>query len=585
MRLNSSVRKLKNSSNRIQDLTLVSLVGIAGWIIIALIFDFYYDLNDDVMIKDIIAGIYTGMPNAHNNQMMYPLSLILAGLYRLLPAVPWFGIFEQACFYVSFVSIGVCLLGYLKKPLEKICVLAVVSAIFFGCYLWELTMIQYTVVSGILVAAATIWLYTMSNEKGLKLTDFIKNNIPTIILCVLAFNIRSEMFLLLCPFMAIAGICKWSEENDKGNPNGLKIFDPVNLKKYIGTVGIILVCVIATYTIDTLAYSNSDWKAFRRMFDARTQVYDFTGIPDYDRNIDFYEEAGITREQYDLLTEYNFALDKDIDAATLEAIAAYVKSGDAVTPRTPRTMRQNISEYVHNAVDFTAYADEDLDNVFANDRGQHTPMNLIVCFLYLVLIIQMYCRKDMRLWIKLPVMLAFRSVSWIYAYSTQRVISRITHPMYMLEIMLLIAMILREMTVSKRLLKGFAYMAFAMVTILSLISVPGELRGIRYKQDLRTERNKEFLEIKEYMASNEDTYYYMDVYSTVGYTEKIYENNLPFKSNWQLAGGWMYSSPLDSFKESRKDYKERYFVTGRDNVKSSIENVGNIWKIAPIEVN
>ena len=583
MRLNSSVRKLKNSSNRIQDLTLVSLVGLAGWIIIALIFDFYYDLNDDVMIKDIIAGIYTGMPDAHNNQMMYPLSLILAGLYRLLPAVPWFGIFEQACFYISFVSIGVCLLSYLEKIPEKICLLTVESAVFFGCYLWELTMIQYTVVSGILVTAATLWLYTTPNDKGLCPSAFIKNNIPTIVLCVLSFNIRSEMFLLLCPFMAMAGICKWSEENDKGNLNGLKIFDPVNLKKYIGTVGIILVCVIATYAIDTLAYSNSEWKSFRRMFDARTQVYDFTGIPDYDQNIDFYEEAGITREQYDLLTEYNFALDKNIDAATLETIAAYVKSGEAITPRTPRTMRQNISEYVHNAIDFTAYADEDLDNVFVNDRGQHTPMNLIVCFLYLVLIIQIYCRKDMRLWVKLPVMLAFRSVSWIYAYSTQRVISRITHPMYMLEIVLLIAMILREMTVSKRLLKGFAYMAFAMVTILCLISVPGESRDIRYKQDLRAERNKEFLEIKNYMAEHEDAYYYMDVYSTVGYTEKIYEKDLPSKANWQLAGGWMYSSPLDDYKEARRDYAERYFVTGRDNATNSVENVGNIWKIETLK--
>ncbi len=563
----------------------MSLVGLAGWIIIALIFDFYYDLNDDVMIKDIISGIYTGIPNVHNNQMMYPLSLILAGLYSVLPAVPWFGIFEQACFYISFVSIGVCLLSYLEKIPEKICLLTVESAVFFGCYLWELTMIQYTVVSGMLAAVATLILYTTPNDKGICPSAFIKHNIPTIILCVLAFNIRSEMFLLLCPFMAMAGICKWSEENDKGNPNGSKILDPANLKKYIGTVGIILVCVIATYTIDTLAYSNSEWRSFRRMFDARTQVYDFTGIPDYNQNVDFYEEAGISREQYNLLTEYNFALDKNIDAATLETIAAYVKSGDAVTPRTPRTMRQNISEYVHNAIDFTAYADKDLDNVFANDRGQHTPMNLIVCFLYLVLIIQLYCRKDMRLWFKLPVMLAFRSVSWIYAYSTQRVISRITHPMYMIEIVLLLAMILREMSISGRWLKGFSYLAMIMVIAVCIISIPGQISDISFKQSLRDDRNKEFLEIKEYMASNEDTYYYMDVYSTVGYTEKIFEKNLPSKSNWQLAGGWMYSSPLDSFKESRKDYKERYFVTGRDNVKSSIENVGNIWKIAPIEVN
>ena len=47
-------------------------------------FDFYYDLNDDVLIKDILSGVYTGTPEGHTMQLLYPLGLLLSLLYRCL---------------------------------------------------------------------------------------------------------------------------------------------------------------------------------------------------------------------------------------------------------------------------------------------------------------------------------------------------------------------------------------------------------------------------------------------------------------------------------------------------------------------
>ena len=41
-------------------------------------FDYYYSLNDDVLMKDILAGVYTGVPESRNVQMLYPLSLLLS---------------------------------------------------------------------------------------------------------------------------------------------------------------------------------------------------------------------------------------------------------------------------------------------------------------------------------------------------------------------------------------------------------------------------------------------------------------------------------------------------------------------------
>ena len=40
-------------------------------LVIGSFFDYYYDLNDDGLMKDILAGAYTGTPEGHNIQMLW----------------------------------------------------------------------------------------------------------------------------------------------------------------------------------------------------------------------------------------------------------------------------------------------------------------------------------------------------------------------------------------------------------------------------------------------------------------------------------------------------------------------------------
>ena len=92
--------KYEDKTNKSEYINRVSLINILmalaialiTWGIVAIGFDFFYDLNDDVLIKDILSGAYTGTPSGYNNQMMYPISVLIAGLYRLIPSVPWYGI-------------------------------------------------------------------------------------------------------------------------------------------------------------------------------------------------------------------------------------------------------------------------------------------------------------------------------------------------------------------------------------------------------------------------------------------------------------------------------------------------------------
>ena len=83
---------LKKHENCI--LSLAMALILAG--ILAARFDFYYDLNDDVLIKDILSGVYSGTPDGHTMQLLYPLGALLALLYRGL-SIPVFGAFLLFC--------------------------------------------------------------------------------------------------------------------------------------------------------------------------------------------------------------------------------------------------------------------------------------------------------------------------------------------------------------------------------------------------------------------------------------------------------------------------------------------------------
>ena len=94
---------------------------VAGaWLFLAVFFDFYYDLNDDTAMRDILSGIYTGTPNGHNIQMLYPLGWCIAMCYRLLPSVPWYGIFLCGCQFLALWLSVSTVLTYVKGR-EKHC--------------------------------------------------------------------------------------------------------------------------------------------------------------------------------------------------------------------------------------------------------------------------------------------------------------------------------------------------------------------------------------------------------------------------------------------------------------------------------
>ena len=529
--------KCKPQLNTIFSLAMVVFLFLA----LSLRFDFYYDLNDDVLIKDIVSGLYTGTPNAHSIQMLYPLSLLISLLYRIIPVLPWQGIFLCACHGVCFFLIANRSLSFVEKEISKITLLLTEAGLIITLFLYEAVFVQYTVTAALLAACACFLVFTSEKKDGLG--AFLKEQAVAIVLVILAFNLRSEMLLLMSPFIAFTGIVKWSLEKP--------VFAKETIKKYVSLIGVILVGALLSLLIDALAYSGKDWKEFRDFFNARTQVYDYTWYPQYEEAQEFYRDLGVTPAKVTLIDNYNFGLDESIDADMLWSIAEYA---DATNIKEPLDVR------VKEAV---------ADYKWRTFHEQDAPYNFFVLAAYAIVIALAVDFKDKSAIWKLPTLVLFRTVPWMYVILAKRVPPRISHPLYYIELIILGAWILSycrknrdDLAVyqNERIYKGRNYalaMAAGLLLIYAFVCLPGMWQKADAEIARRQEVNTVMRLFEEYASKHPEDYFYMDVYSTVDFSEKMFADVDNSQKNYDILGGWASGSPLQ--KDATIPYRDEAF--------------------------
>lgn len=534
-----------NTQEKVHNIILSLLVVLGVYAITAGCFDFFYDLNDDMVIKDILAGAYSGTPNGHTNQMLYPIGWLLACVYRVLPRVPVFGIFLCMCFGICFFMITYRMQKVFQNTRVKVTTIPLMIFVFTSLMLWELVYVQYSVVCGCLAGTACFWFYTTPVELIVK--EWWKKNFPALLLVWLAFNIRSEMLLLTCPFIAAAGICHWMErvkwEQDNYTGIGKKsiwnyLLSKENLGKYIAFIAVMMLGLGIFTGTDYLAYRSSQWQEYRGFFDARTDVYDYTWYPNYEEQKEFYEVNGIEEIQYRLIDNYNFGLDESITENTLETIASYGER--------PK-MFGSVSYRVKQAC---------IDMIRRTFSREDMPYNIFVFAGYGLVAGLAVLQKEKKYYWKLVLLLVMRTISWFYLLFVQRAVDRITHPLYMIEFMILLAILIKELY-DRPLWNEEKYYRMIAAGVLFLVAVSCLPLGYKEVKAEQTRREQILVNQNlwdEYAKANPNNYYYLDVYSTVSFMEKMYEDVDNSQKNYDLLGGWICNSPLQ--KEARANYTE-----------------------------
>lgn len=517
----------------------------------AIVFDFYYDLNDDTLIKDIVSGAYTGTPSGYSVQLLYPLAWLIALLYKVVPKVAWYGLFLCVCQFGAAVLIAVRLIAIFKTTKSRIMALLAEYFVFFGLFLRELVIVQYSVTAGMCMMCAIFLFITSDNKKG-------RNTIP-LLLVVLAFMIRTEVCLMLMPFVLYAGLFKWGSEK--------KIFTVENVRKYLLLIGFALLGMFAVFSLDLLAYHGNEWSNFRDFFDARTRLYDFYGIPDYEQNREFYESVGLSRESYTLLENYNFALDDSIDTWLLESIAAYQEE----------RLNNTFGFISKNSVSEALW-------LYQNRLLHHvSPAGLAVLAAYVLylLLCLMPAAKNGQFWKvfgrtvpKIVLLLLIRSVLWLYLYMVDRLLDRVTMPLIMGELACIIGFLLRDM---QRFAGAHADMqaqmrekerpgvtavtAYLLMIFLLAAAFSKNFIRVSNEYEARERADSRWYALMDYCRENEERYYVIDVYSSTSYegaaySEKIFRDTDDTYKNFDYCGGWLAKSPLARQKLTDKGFRD-----------------------------
>lgn len=562
---------------------LTFIVMLLNVILMGICFDFYYDLNDDTMMKDIMSGVYTGTPDGHNIQTLYILGVFISLCYRLCGRIPWYGLFLCLCQYGCFYLLGVRLTGLIDRRYgkkrddansrhrvvmataegthrtSKIVVLLVLSLFQWGVCLQHLVNVQYTITCA-LMSATAIFLFVTTLEVETT-QQFVIKNIPSIVLIIIAYQLRTEMLLLSLPFVALAGMFRWSEEE--------KIFTKENWKKYGTVVGIMLAGILISGCIDFAAYGSAKWQDFQVFFDARTTVYDFySEVITQDEYAVELERLGVTSEQQALLRNYNFGLDDAIDSSMLTQIANYATDKVGASKDWGAILREKSKLYLYR--------------IF---HAGDAPYNLIVLWSYVAVLVaglstgfthivseKMEKESRFRKYIfggQIVLVMIVRTAIWMYVLLRGRDPERITHSLYLIEFALLtsefVHMICAYETGNYMLHVVKAW--FLIIVVISLVTV---IQTVQYDQRQREKVNKNWQEIDAYCRAHEDNFYFEDVYSTVAFSQKMFADVNNTLANYDILGGWMCKSPL---------YQEKLVEYGINSAADGLLNQDTVYFI------
>lgn len=554
--------------------------------------DYYFDLNDDVLIRDILSGVYTGESEALTAQLLWPLSALLAGLYRVLPGVPVFGAFLWLCQAGSIFLIlkrsldavsGSAAPGKIRAAgtssvggsLKKLCLSLLETLLIAACLLYHLVFVQYTVTAGLLATAAIFTFLTVRERESERAVLLWLRCLPAALLFWLAFCLRSEMGLLLLPLAGVGGIWKWAARAMRG-----PVFTGRNAASFLGLFGLILAGVLACFGADRLACSDPEWQEFEALFDARTQVYDFydASLRSFEENREFYEGLGLTETQCELLVNYNYGADDAIDAQVMERIAAY---GRKTRGAFMHSLSEGVWLYVQRLKNNRSIVPDDQLPWLALEGG------FAALLLAAAFVRWRVARKQKRqerdggngrerkernacgiLW-KLLLLGAVRSGLWMYLILRERVPERISHPLYFCELVML-AWLFLDTVCGMRQISGQQSSGWQTsgpeglpvrviriaALVLSLAAVVIWLPQEAERTDAEYARREQgnAVNLAALSRYRQENLYLADVMSTVDFSEKLFTEKIR-PGNYDLLGGWMCKSPHSEKKLAAFGYE------------------------------
>jgi hypothetical protein len=497
--------------------TFVISIGmvIIGLLVFSFLLPGIYAYNDDAMMLSIVSGGYTGTPDGHMIYVAYPLSGLLALLYRLIGEIPWFPLFLSSFYGASAAGIWYRLLPHQGKKRHWV---LTAGLLLGGSLLFLLPGyigLHYTLMAAVLGGAGLVWLLTETGSGSAG--EYVRDQIGALVYLFLCCMVRKQVFYLILPFLGLAiiwNIFRTKREHRTAILHGCCLF-----------LGMLCVGLLLIWICNKIAYRGQDWKNYEAYNEARTNLYDYSGFLEYDTYQQTYDELDISKTQYLLLENYDLMLDPGIDSFMMDELAkSYmeVKWGE-------NAVKQRI---------MTAVWEYRQCLLFRRDMPYSPAVFIGYALLALLCIIY---RRFAQLLLTAATVLG-RSLLWLFLFYQGRFPERVTVSLYLIELLLLSGLLSSIVRDNVKKVKFLFPLGIILLLCLSggiCMTLPKVWGDAKEKVELQ----EEWVYLQDYFRNHPDTLYLLDVYAVMPYTDQpLVLGNKTFE-NWMLLGGWTTASP------------------------------------------
>ncbi len=535
------------STEKLKSYKIFICVGVA--ILLAIFVYLRYDLflrTDDVGFRNILSGLFTGEPEAHTTYLRYPLSFLLASLYKIFPGVYWYFVFFEIVNYGCLALILYTLIRSIKK--HTILVTILITALFVAFWLPNLLTLEWTTTAGLISATAIIWYFFIPQDER-KWKAIINYAVP-VILFALSYNIRTSVFEMAIPFMGMAVVVKWLR--NKG-----EIHKEFIIKETV-FIALTFIVIIGSSAANSIAYSGEEWQEEKAYSHYRAMLIDRYGIPEYDEYADVYEASGITKEMYDIIKDdCNFMLASKgvLTSENLKDIAELAKENYYAD----RTILGMIKHCMRTR----------LEDAFSDDYIVYT--NIFYLGMLVAFLIALYRKAWLEAGADIVFVVGFEAL-WVYLYYGGRLPIWVGTSLYLLGFIVLILLLFRESLVN--------YISNNhTVQIVAALGIGCLLGGgvMQVTQDNSEQANKASLiqEVKLYCENHKGNVYYRDFHSFAENDgrEKVKAGDEFEAANFFPANGWTVNLPYnDQYMPTDGSQELCSWISKQDNFYIIIRN-------------
>ena len=258
----------------------------------------------------------------------------------------------------------------------------------------------------------------------------------------------------------------------------------------------------------------------------RAQLYDYTDIMRRGKYDDSYEELGLTKEQYEIISNYDILLGDEITPDLLMETAEKINSIKEEEQSAVERLKVCFSLYLQRLL----YID--------------IPHNHVLIIIYALLAVIFFRKKEKLNMFMLGCMVMGRTAIWMYLLWQGRTPARVIWSLYYIEILVMLGILLCSLKKHKSTIikwtKTKKYMPILIAVVLIYICASQVMFLTLRMKNFKT-RTESWQVMREYCADRKDDIFLFDMASFSEYSEYQYQKDL---ENMIYMGSWLAYNPL-----------------------------------------